>query len=106
MNFVSALQLPKATSERVFPTLSVTHRTSSRRDGARGRAEPGWGRAGREETARPGIALTFLPRNASGISKQVNRGAARRNYCSGFVKFANVFGGGVRGERNEQSTCC
>lgn len=44
----------------------------------------------------PDIALTFLPRNASGISKQVNRGAARRNYCSGFVKFANLFGEGVR----------
>lgn len=49
--------------------------------------------------------LTFLPRNASGISKQVNRGAARRNYCSGFVKFANLFGGGVSGARKEQGTC-
>lgn len=68
--------------------------------------EPSWGRAGRGEAASPGIALTFLPRNASGISKQVNRGAARRNYCSGFVKFANLFGGGVSGVRNEHSTCC
>lgn len=64
------------------------------------------GPGGEGEAASPGIALTFLPRNASGISKQVNRGAARRNYCSGFVKFANLFGGGVSGVRNEHSTCC
>lgn len=64
------------------------------------------GAGGEGEAASPGIALTFLPRNASGISKQVNRGAARRNYCSGFVKFANLFGGGVSGVRNEHSTCC
>lgn len=69
----------------------------------RGQGAEGRGlRAGRAERGRrPGLALTFLPRNASGISKQANRGAARRSHCPGLVRFANLCCGAVSGARRE-----